>query len=145
MKRGERGLTLLEMVVATLIMGIAVVGLLSAITTSMRHGARITDYDRAVQLARGKMNELLLDSQLPRDGVVEGRFDRFGAGNVQAGWRARLTAFAVPPVPRPGLQAMDRLALEVWWDNGGQRRTFLVEGFRTRTLLPQDVPPASEQ
>jgi general secretion pathway protein I len=141
MSRGERGLTLLEMVVATLIMGIAVVGLLSAITTSMRNGSRISDYDRAAQLARGRMNELMLDSQFPRDTVIEGRFDRDAAGSIEAGWRARVTPYLMPPPPiAPGAPAMDRIELEVWWNSGQNRRTFSLEGYRTRVLKPQDIP-----
>jgi prepilin-type N-terminal cleavage/methylation domain-containing protein len=40
MKRA--GFTLLEMMVATVIMGIAVVGLLSGISSSMRNAAKLT-------------------------------------------------------------------------------------------------------
>ena len=49
------------MLVATLIMGMAVVGLLSAISTSMRNAARLTDYDRVAMLARAQMDALLLE------------------------------------------------------------------------------------
>ena len=45
------------MVVATLIMAVAVVGLLSGISGATRNAARLRDYDRAVQLARLRMNE----------------------------------------------------------------------------------------
>ena len=144
MKRGERGLTLLEMIVAALIMGIAVVGLLSGITTSMRNAARITDHDRAVLLAHSKMDELLADLRLPRDLVVEGRFDRASAGSIEAGWRARATMFAMSPRPAAGQGAMERGELEVWWNSGRDRRTFMLEGFRTRILLPEDIPPTPQ-
>ena len=49
---GRRGFTLLEMVVATAIMGIAVVGLLSVLAGATRNAARLRDYDRVAQLAR---------------------------------------------------------------------------------------------
>jgi Tfp pilus assembly protein PilV len=49
------------MLVATLIMGIAVIGLMSEITASMRNATRVTNRDRAALLARSKMDELLLD------------------------------------------------------------------------------------
>ncbi len=60
--RGRCGFTLLEMIVATLIMGIAVVGLLSGISGATRNAARLRDYDRVAQVARWRMNELLVDS-----------------------------------------------------------------------------------
>ncbi len=59
----SRGFTLLEMLVATLIMGIAVVALLSNISTSLRHASRVTDNDRAALAAKRKMDELLLDTR----------------------------------------------------------------------------------
>ncbi len=58
-----RGFTLLEMLVATAIMGIAVVALLANISTSMQNASRLTDYDRAALLAKRKMDELLLDGR----------------------------------------------------------------------------------
>ena len=73
----QRGFTLLEMLVATLIMGMAVVGLMSAITASMRNASRVTNRDRAALLARSKMDELLVDSRFPLDTVVQGNFDDY--------------------------------------------------------------------
>ena len=57
MKR-NRGFTLLEVMVATTIMAIAVVGLLSSLSASLRNAARLTDNDRSALLARRKMDEL---------------------------------------------------------------------------------------
>ena len=39
--KGKRGFTLLEMIVATTIMGIAVAGLMSGISSSTRNAARL--------------------------------------------------------------------------------------------------------
>jgi len=55
MKRA--GFTLLEVLVATVIMGIAVAGLIAGLSQSVRNAARLSDYDRAAMLARTKMNE----------------------------------------------------------------------------------------
>src|SRR4029077_1217587 len=63
----RRGFTLLEMMVATVILAVAIVGLLSGITGALRNAARLTEYDRAVQLARLRMNELVVDERLPRN------------------------------------------------------------------------------
>src|SRR5205814_2063081 len=64
--KSRRGFTLLEVLVATTIMGVAVVTLLSALSTSVRNATRLTDYDRAALLARAKMDALLVDPALPR-------------------------------------------------------------------------------
>jgi general secretion pathway protein I len=131
-----RGFTLLEMLVATLIMGIAVVGLLSNISTSLSTAGRLTDYDRAALVAKRKMDELLLDSRLPRFDVVEGRFDSATAGGLQGGWRARLTPFEMPPQAAPGTHVLDRLELEIWWMSGQKRRRLVLEAFRRSVIEP---------
>ena len=137
----RRGFTLLEMIVATVILAIAVVGLLSTISGALRNAARLTAYDRAVQLARLQMNELLVDPRLPRDSVISGMFASDQSSGLEAGWRARLSNFEMPPRPQPGQIALDRLELEVWWMSGDKRRTFTLDGYRQRTLKPQDLSP----
>ena len=136
---------MLEMVVATTIMAIAVVGLLSGIAASSRNASRLREYGRAVQLARLRMNELLLDQRMPRDLALSGPFDPALSGGVDAGWQARLTTFEMPPAPAPGQYALDRIEVEVWWMSGIQRRTFTLDGFRPRVLKPEDFVPVGAQ
>ena len=133
MKR-QRGFTLLEMIVATTIMGIAVAGLLAGLSTSTRNAARLQDYDRAVQLGRVRMNELMLDRTLRHNSVVTGNFDPSQTGGLEAGWQARLTLYQLPPEVKPGETAIDRLELEIWWASGDHRRTFTLDAFRPRIL-----------
>lgn len=132
MKRS--GFTLLEVMVATLIMGVAVVSLLASIGASMRNAARLTAYDRAVMLARTKMDEILVDHRIPTGSTLEGNFD------PEMGWRAHLSPFETPRQgPIPGTKMLERVELEIWWKTaGGERRTFPLEGFR-RSVVP--VPP----
>ncbi|HTS27408.1 MAG TPA: type II secretion system protein [Bryobacteraceae bacterium] len=137
----QRGFTVLEMIVATTIMGIAVVGLLSAISNSTRNAARLNEYSRVVQLARLRMNELLADPRLPRDILLSGPYDPALSGGLQAGWQARLTAFEAPPTAAPGQMSLDRIQLEVWWMAGSQRRTFTLDGFRPRVMTGEDFVP----
>jgi prepilin-type N-terminal cleavage/methylation domain-containing protein len=137
MKRN--GFTLLEVLVATLIMGLAVVGLLSAISTSMRSAARLTDYDRVAILAKAQMDALLLNLHLPPFSVIGGEFDTASTGGVQAGWRARTTPFDTPLGRGAGTQILERIELEIWWMSGQQRRTFTLEAFRRRQLRAADV------
>ena len=141
--RKRAGFTLLEMIVATTIMGIAIVGLLEGISGSMHNAARLREYDRAVQLARLRMNELLTDVRLPRNVVLNGEFDRSLSGNLEAGWQAKLSTFEMPPAPSPGQMALDRIELEVWWNSGAARRTFTLDAFRPRELKPEDLQPAA--
>ena len=57
----------------------------SGIGGALRNAARLTSYDRAVQLGRQRMNELLLDDRLPRESVLTGDFDPQQTGGPPAG------------------------------------------------------------
>ena len=129
------------MIVATTIMGIAVVTLLASLSTATRNAAKLQDYDRAVQLGRIRMNELMLDRTLTHNSLASGPFDPSQTGGLEAGWRARLTLFEMPPQPKPGETAIDRLELEVWWVQGNHRRTFTLDAYRPRILQPGDIAP----
>lgn len=138
MKR-HAGFTLLEVLVATLIMAIAVTGLMSALSGSLRNAARLTGYDRATLLARQKMDELLIANGLPKGVTFEGTWGRDVTGGVEMGWRARLTPFEKPPSASPGSPFLERVQLEIWWMSGSQHRTFSLEGFRRALLTPEDM------
>ena len=125
--KSRRGFTLLEVLVATTIMGIAVVTMLSALSTSVRNATRLTDYDRAVLLGRAKMDALLSDPTLPPMTVMEQALDPSLLGGAHGGWRAQVTPFEQAP---GGGRGLDRVQLEIWWMAGDKRRSFGLEGFR---------------
>jgi prepilin-type N-terminal cleavage/methylation domain-containing protein len=137
MKRA--GFTLLEMMVATVIMGVAVVALLSGISTAMRNADRLTDYDRAVQLARTRMDELLADRRAPAGSTLDGVFPPSLMGRGEGGWRAHIAHFELPPQASPGTPLLDRVELEVWWTSGGRRRTFALEGYRPGFMTQEEA------
>ena len=129
----KRGFTLLEVMVATLIMGIAVVGVLSALSTSVRAASRLTAYDRAVMLSHSKMDELLTDRQVPFGASLAGNFDD------TSGWTAQFTPDSTLPGAPPGSRCLERVQLVVWWMDGAQRQTFPLDGYRRNTIpvVPQ--------
>jgi type II secretion system protein I len=130
------GFTLLEVLVATLIMGIAVAGLIAGLSQSVKNASRLTDYDRAALLGRTKMNDLLLNVNLPFDGSTEGEFDKTETGGVPGGWRASLRPFDLPPHAGPGMVILQRIALEIWWQPvTGTRRTIELTSYR-----PAQIP-----
>jgi general secretion pathway protein I len=134
-----RGFTLLEMMVATTIMAIAVVGLMASLSGAARNAARLRDYGRAVQLARLRMNELLLDENIPRNAEAAGEFDRGLSSGLACGWRARASLWKLPPHVTPGEFALERIELEVWWGSGAGRRTLAMSSYRRRVLTPDEV------
>lgn len=136
-RASQRGFTLLEVLVATAIMGIAVAGVMSGLAASARNAARITEYDRAAMLAQLKMDELLADSSLPHNKPLNGRFSKEQSGGVEAGWQAQAMYFdSLTPQPVPGQTAIDRVVLEIWWIDGVTRRTFALDGYRRAMVRP---------
>ena len=135
--RRQAGFTLLEVLVATLIMGIAVAGILNGMAGASRNAARLTDIDRATLLARQKMDELLIDRAAPRNQDIAAEFDPTLTGGVRSGWHARVTPFEATP-GASGLWDLDRVELEIWWMSGQTRRTYALEGFRRNILQKGD-------
>jgi hypothetical protein len=125
--------------IATLIMAIAVAGLMGAISTSLRNAARLTDHDRAVLLAHQKMDELLLASGLPKGVPFEGTWGQEVTDGSEMGWRARLTPFEVGKGGVVGQPFIERVELEIWWMNGAQRHWFRLEGFHRALLTTSDL------
>ena len=133
---GEHGFTLLEVLVATLIFSVAVISLLSAISTSLNNASRLSDYDQVSMLARRKMEDLLATPP-PLGQPVTGLFAPIETGGFEAGWSAMVEPFEASASGRSG-GVIDRVALEVWWVRNGQRRTMQVETFRARKIVNPD-------
>ena len=131
----ESGFTLLEVLVATVVMGIAVSGLIAGLSQSVRNASRLSEYDRIAMLARTRMNELLLDPSLPYGSTAGGKFDREETGGMEGGWSAVLRPFESPPAPGPGSIVLEEIDCTVWWQPPtGTRRTLRLAGYRRRQV-----------
>jgi general secretion pathway protein I len=141
----RRGFTLLEVMVATLVMAIAVAGLMGAISTSLRNAARLTDHDRAVLLGHQKMDELLIATGLEKGVPFQGTWGPEVTGGSDVGWIARLTPFEIPKGASIGQPFVERVELEIWWMSGAQRRSFRLEGYHRAVLTRADLAAATSQ
>ncbi len=130
-RSATRGFSLLEMIVATAILGIAIIGLMTLITTVLANAARIREYDRAAMLARTKMNQLLVEEPLPLGRNLSGMFE------ARLGWEARVEPFFVPRILRVGRTMLVRIRLSVWWDSDGRRKRLKLESFRRMIIRPE--------
>ena len=137
-RQARHGFTLLEVLVATMIMGIAVVTLLTAISTSMRNAARLTEHDRMALLGRAKMDELLVDYNLPLEAEFDGQFAPANTGGPEAGYHVAMQVFEAPAQAASGSPILQRIALHVWWKDNVHLRSLDLEAFR-RNLIPLKV------
>jgi general secretion pathway protein I len=158
-RRRRAGFTLLEVMVATTIMAIAVVALLGGLTQSTTNAAKLREREIVVALAKQQLNELLLEPRLPHKRPLEGVWEarQLGPG-MRAGWTARLEPLALmpPEVLLPGVRprmqlapvpeamaatpmmVLDRVLFEAWWSTaGGARRTFQIETYRRNWLVAE--------
>jgi type II secretory pathway pseudopilin PulG len=125
--------------VAALIMGIAVAGVLAGLAGAARNAARLTNYDRATVVAKEKMDELLADRDAPRNQQIEGAVDPSVAGETKMGWLARVSPFE--KLQGFGGWGVDRIELEVWWMDGEVRHSLSLEGFRRNIMRPGEEVP----
>lgn len=137
----QNGFTLLEVLVATAIMGVAVAGLLNTISAAAHNASRLTQYDRAVLLAKSKMDELLAEPKLQRNVPLVGEFDTVRTGGVPCSWHAVVHPFETIPGAGAGFWDVDRIELEIDWMDGATKHSFSLEGFRRGILQNGDIQP----
>ena len=120
---------------ATFIMAVAITGLVSNMSGSLRNASKLGEYDRAAILARRQMDELQLNRYLPRWTQLEGYWDANTTGSIPVRWRATVTPYDYPPNPTPKSAILDRIELQIQWPG----RNFTIEGFRRGNLTKADA------
>ena len=134
-----RGFSLLEMIVATTVLSLAIVGLLGVVRTSLANASRVKEYDRAAMLARSTMSEIQVRDPIQIPGRLAGRYDD------KAGWEAVIKPFELPIRPRSGGVVVVHIHLTVWWRSEGRRKTQVFDGFRRVRITPDHMRLAAFQ
>lgn len=124
--RSQRGFTLIETLVAIMILAICLTVILQLFSGGMR-AARISgDYTRAVFHAREKMEEILLIREM-EEGSAEGRFDDgYGWAAEIALHKPSVESGAENPSPATEIKLF-RITVSVYWDTDSRRRSFDLE------------------
>lgn len=120
---GQRGTTLLEVVLATLLLGIAAAGLLGAVNRALAGIQAAREHSRAVTHANSVLEELLALPRLRAGQALQGSTD------TTAGWRAATEPLHLQN-DHPGTIGLVKIQVEVWWLSGDQRKTLALEGYR---------------
>ncbi|OFV97885.1 MAG: hypothetical protein A3F68_11025, partial [Acidobacteria bacterium RIFCSPLOWO2_12_FULL_54_10] len=134
--RQQAGFTLLEVLVATVVLGTAVAALFGLLSGALRNAGRLQDPERAFMLGQTKMNELLAlgagstttEDELPLDETLQGHWDeRFR-------WQAVAKHF------RPASEAASygtvlvQVMVDVYWKPADNReeRKLVLESYQLR-------------
>ena len=123
--RRNSGFTLLEILVAFIVLAIAGGALLQLFQGGLRNVAHASDYSRAALHALSKLAELEARSDL-----IEG--EEAGSFDDDYHWRLSLTGYVEPeggPPPAAGLKPLQATLTVVWGDGDDQR------SYRVDTLL----------
>lgn len=125
MSRREKrsGFSLLEMIVAIALLGLAVTGLIAMMSASLAGAAMTREYTRAAMLAKTRMNELLTMRPIPLGIPMQGSFDE------ASGWEAEATPAFAHEMSATGSRLV-RIDLKIWWESGGERKSVDFEGYR---------------
>lgn len=141
----QKGFTLLEVLVATAILGTAIAALLSLLSGALRNSERLQAPAQALLLGQSKMNELLgagvaaedgTLTAMPLDVKLQGRWDE------PFRWEAVATRVRSSPERMPGETILVQVALNVFWKpgSGNQERKLSLETYQLRREPPMDSP-----
>ena len=124
----ESGFTLLEVLVAVSIVGIALVVLLRLHLLSLDATLAAQDLSTAVLLAQGRMAVFL--AQSPPAGEDEGRFD--GPDLERFRWTTSVRQFDLDPGSRAASAGVRHVTVSVHWREGNRNRTYTLETYEAR-------------
>ncbi len=143
-RRRTSGFTLLEVLVALVILSISVGVIMNVFSGGIRAVRTTRDYNRAVFLAQGKMEELLL-KKFTEETTDSGTFEEFPG----FAWEMAVTEFQLPMTEEEQLAAEAeselapqlktyQITLHVTWAVGSRTRSFTLDTLRA-------VAPYQEQ
>ena len=114
-KNGQHGFTLMEILVAMMILSIALVIIFHQFSEALNGGHVSESYTRAVWHAREKMDEVLLNETLWED-VQQGDFDD--------GYRWRYRIEQTTSGPRLNVEGFADFTITVWvsWEQGSSTK-----------------------
>ena len=123
-----QGFTLIEIIVALAILGIALTVIIELFSGGLRLGRFSKEYTNAVNYARMKMEEIESQENI-EEGTLEGEFDpifhwRVGMKKVDI-LPAEKSADFKPPVE------LFQIKVDVMWKSGSQERSASIESYRT--------------
>ncbi len=126
--RFARGFTLIEVVIALAILGVALTVIIELFSGGLRLGRASVEYTKAVNFARMKMEEIAIKPNI-QEGTDEGEFDPTYRWQVEIKKMDLLSAQKDrdlnPPVE------LFQVKVNVLWKSGSKERSAIFETYRT--------------
>lgn len=130
----EAGVSLLEVLIAISLLAISFTAVFSGLSSALRTTDQLGGYDRSVEYATRKLNELVMDPAL---GPGE---ERSGVSGSGISWRASTVLVDERTSFNPDQPVeLIRIRLETSWNAPAGRRSFVLQTLKLR--LPEVVPP----
>lgn len=123
-KQNNCGFTLLETLVAMMILSVALVVIMQLFSGGLRSGRIAEDYNQAVFFAKEKMEEILLAKHFT-ESLNEGAFDQ------KYRWKAQIEPIVMDETGQiDDSVKLFNIKVDVLWDEGKQERNYEISTIR---------------
>src|SRR6059036_3336573 len=123
--KNQRGFTLMEVLVAASVLGIAATALFGLLSKSLSNLRKVEDLHRYELAAQDLMNRVLLLQTISAPASTEGDVDNLGGR-----WTVKVTPWWPETLEKKPDQAVLRVAVEVTWPGRSSQRSVEVESLK---------------
>jgi len=127
--KNQRGFTLIEVLVAASVLGIAATALFGLLSKSLSNLRKVEDLHRYELAAQDLMNRVLLLETIPAPATAEGAVDNLGGH-----WNVRVTPWAPATLEKKPDQGVLKVEVEVTWPGRSSRRSIEVESLKVANI-----------
>jgi general secretion pathway protein I len=127
----KNGFTLIEVVVALAILGIALTAIIELFSGGLRLARTSVEYTKAMNFARMKMEEITSQQKI-EEGTNEGKYDE------TYHWQARIKRIDILPIEKdtdfkPPVELF-QVRVDILWKSGVKERSASVESYKAGKL-----------